>query len=262
MSEPDIDARFPFLPLSDQKRIDEAFLSQLTTEPLYVASQLASDTEGGGFVVDEPEPSLDPTLKIHISSIPRALESIQLPSDARVLITFRHAAIEDLDEDFETWKTGNERDVNMDEDEASEDVDQDYEVPDASSEPDGELSEHVSDDDYNEKDLDVIERPKKRRRKGTNVANPESDSAEAHKTRDGLAEEICLDSFALFFPEVETENELRQKEITIQDLQRVTKLLGIRIKAEEMVEMLNTFSTGGRVNLQAFGTIMAKADFV
>jgi hypothetical protein len=131
MSEPDIDARFPFLPLSDQKRIDEAFLSQLTTEPLYVASQLASDTEGGGFVVDEPEPSLDPTLKIHISSIPRALESIQLPSDARVLITFRHAAIEDLDEDFEDMEDGslevslkdfrsicavlveNERDVNM-----------------------------------------------------------------------------------------------------------------------------------------------------
>ena len=54
--------------------------------------------------------------------------------------------------------------------------------------------------------------------------------------------QTCLSAFALFFPDIDLD-ELPNKRIMIKDLQRVAGLLKEKLKAEEMVEMLETFST-------------------
>jgi len=72
--------------------------------------------------------------------------------------------------------------------------------------------------------------------------------------------ETCFKTFALFFPEV-PHHKLADHRIMIRDLQRVSKLLGEKIKAEEMVEMLSTFSTSPdkSVSFDDFSRIMIAA---
>jgi len=54
--------------------------------------------------------------------------------------------------------------------------------------------------------------------------------------------QTSLNTFALFFPEVPSP-ELSKQKLMVADIQRVAKLLGEKIKAEEMLEMLEMFST-------------------
>jgi hypothetical protein len=258
MSEPDIDETFSFLPLRERNRIDQTFLSFLPpdVQPRYLPAPPSND-DGGGFIIEEPDPILDPTLKIPFSSISRTLESMNLTSDARVMATFRNSAV-DWDGDFENVKDEglevslkdfrtvctvliqNElgaRGEDEDSDEVmDDDQDMEYTEPKNSSEPE-DISENDSDEDYNNEELEIIERPAKRRRKVVDDYDSESESGNRTritKNRQDLTEAICLDSFSLFFPEVEAEEDLRQKEITMQDLQRVCKLLGMKLKVEEV----------------------------
>lgn len=52
----------------------------------------------------------------------------------------------------------------------------------------------------------------------------------------------CRRAFSLFFPEVD-DNDLESQKIMIKDISRVASLLNEKIKAEEIVEMLEAFST-------------------
>ncbi|KAF9521558.1 hypothetical protein CPB83DRAFT_778522 [Crepidotus variabilis] len=61
-------------------------------------------------------------------------------------------------------------------------------------------------------------------------------------TLSGRQAQVCVNAFALFFPDVTPEN-LEDQRIMIKDLQRVAKLLNEKLKADEMVDMLDLFST-------------------
>ncbi|KIJ96964.1 hypothetical protein K443DRAFT_681860 [Laccaria amethystina LaAM-08-1] len=69
--------------------------------------------------------------------------------------------------------------------------------------------------------------------------------------------QACLDAFALFFPDA-SPFELPEKKIMMKDIQRVASLLKEKIKVEEMVEMLDMFSSSAErsVTLMDFSCMM------
>ncbi|KAF5373674.1 hypothetical protein D9758_000866 [Tetrapyrgos nigripes] len=94
----------------------------------------------------------------------------------------------------------------------------------------------------------------------------DSDSGAAHKKSKSLTarqKEACLTSFALFFPDVDP-NDLPKKKIMLRDIQRVAGLLKEKIKAEEMVEMLEAFSTqpDKSMSLEDFERMMVAAKLI
>ncbi|KAJ4499390.1 hypothetical protein C8R41DRAFT_915600 [Lentinula lateritia] len=69
----------------------------------------------------------------------------------------------------------------------------------------------------------------------------------------------CLETFRLFFPDAK--DDLPTRRILLADIQRVAKLLGEKLKAEEMLEMLEVFSTAPdkSMDLQDFERMMIEA---
>ncbi|KAJ3751121.1 hypothetical protein DFH05DRAFT_1437738 [Lentinula detonsa] len=69
----------------------------------------------------------------------------------------------------------------------------------------------------------------------------------------------CIEAFGMFFPDAK--DDLRQRRLMLSDIQRVTKLLGEKLKAEEMLEMLEVFSTAPdrSMGLQDFERMMIAA---
>ncbi|KAJ3781868.1 hypothetical protein GGU10DRAFT_365325 [Lentinula aff. detonsa] len=69
----------------------------------------------------------------------------------------------------------------------------------------------------------------------------------------------CIEAFGLFFPDAK--DDLGQRRLMLSDIQRVTKLLGEKLKAEEMLEMLEVFSTAPdrSMGLQDFERMMIAA---
>ncbi|THV08234.1 hypothetical protein K435DRAFT_771788 [Dendrothele bispora CBS 962.96] len=137
------------------------------------------------------------------------------------------------------------------------------------SDDDEDFHQEEDDDDGGEDeyvDPDFTASSSRRRRhaptRGTTSANAKSRRSRGHNSDSDISEydsddehettkpklltarqkQTCLATFALFFPEAEPD-ELPQKRIMIKDLQRVAALLKEKIKAEEMVEMLEAFST-------------------
>ncbi|KAF8315448.1 hypothetical protein DL93DRAFT_916364 [Clavulina sp. PMI_390] len=70
-------------------------------------------------------------------------------------------------------------------------------------------------------------------------------------------------AFALFFPEV-AESELSSQRIMIKDIARVANLLSIKVKTEEIMEMLEAFSTSNdkSISLSDFETLVMEIRLV
>lgn len=237
----------------------------------------------GGFLVEshESQPNTSETIEdnildrqrsptISLSSIPSALQLLDLPpDDPEVLSVFKNAAsgwssgsitsLEGLDpqEKFvsrEDWRSvcavllehrngmissEDERSPRMAKSGNWQDAELDSE---AYKEPEsGSDSAEDSSDEYMEHYMRRPKRVKDQNRQFTSrPARPPLLLGLEHLSN--RQKETCLKTFALFFPEV-SHHKLADHKIMIKDLQRVSKLLGEKIKAEEMVEMLSTFST-------------------
>ncbi|KAE9398371.1 hypothetical protein BT96DRAFT_920901 [Gymnopus androsaceus JB14] len=93
----------------------------------------------------------------------------------------------------------------------------------------------------------------KRRARRNNNNDSDSDADDSPKTLSSRQKSACLESFAMFFadPELATNSksqsqqpqDVRKRRIMLTDIQRVAKLLGEKITAEDMLDMLDMFST-------------------
>jgi hypothetical protein len=133
------------------------------------------------------------------------------------------------------------------------------------------LDEESSGDEEESDDDDYIEGPStsrtptksNRSRKGKGVGSSHSaiDNVPGKLTARQTLE--CRRAFALFFPDIVDLNseKLDRKKIMIQDISRVATLLKEKIKADEIVEMLEAFSTSNdkSMSLRDFERMMITA---
>ncbi|EKM75672.1 hypothetical protein AGABI1DRAFT_132064 [Agaricus bisporus var. burnettii JB137-S8] len=240
---------------------------------------------GGGFIRDE-EKDLNAPTHIPLSEIPSALQALDLPpDDHEVLAVFRNAATgwTSSSNKIETRELEDgEQFVSKDDWRSvcavllEHDSGGDVEMADLSGDSDDEYQESEDEEgDGDEGDNDeYIEGPSKstaRRRtrqslrKSSSLSPPPSPSSPNSKDSKqrkltSRQREACIDAYALFFPSIPIE-ELHAQRIMIKDIQRVAKLLNEKLKAEEMVEMLETFSTSPdkSMNFDDFCRMMVKA---
>ncbi|KAI0030437.1 hypothetical protein K488DRAFT_54266 [Vararia minispora EC-137] len=236
----------------------------------------SSPTVSQGFIPPSlPAPEArrpSPDDLIPLSKIPHALQLLDLPpSDEEVLSVFRHAASgwgeygseegEEsvnrrdwravcsalLGEDEETDEpsvrvNGAEQEREADEDEFNRilmDVDD--------SEGDGSSDEYIEE----------ITRPKKRgshtrartsarkthvRRAKNQISESEDDGDVTNQPLTARQKRECLNAFALFFPDVPVEI-LPQRRLGVKELIQAANLLKEGMKVEEMIEMLEMFSS-------------------
>ncbi|KAG7443045.1 uncharacterized protein BT62DRAFT_935364 [Guyanagaster necrorhizus] len=260
---------FSVLPRYLQRRIDKVYTSTanslhlIEAPPLKKNKQIASPSSsgGGGFLVEdvliEAEDEIDASQipNIPISSIPSALQLLDLPpDDEQVLTIFRQAASgwdegaivsTELSVSLDDWRAVcaillehyAQEYTDSDGDAISRPVSDpgsDYQAVDV----DMEESDNASDDDY-------LDSAPSRRRTRTAARACDSDSDSDSTKPKQLTErqkQTCLETFALFFPNATPEDLPRQKIMT-GDIQRVAKLLNEKLKAEEIIEMLENFSS-------------------
>ncbi|KAK0439791.1 hypothetical protein EV421DRAFT_1713078 [Armillaria borealis] len=256
---------FSVLPQYLQRRIDKVYISTakslhlIETPLLKKRKQVASSSSGGGgFLVeddpDEAEDEIDASQipNIPISSIPSALQFLDLPpDDEQVLTIFRQAA--------SGWDEGasasTELSVSMDDWRAVCAILLEHHAQEYADSDGDAISRPVNDpgSDYQEGDVDMeeasdddyVEEASSRRRTRTTTRTHESDSdsdSTMPKQLTKRQKQTCLENFALFFPNATPEDLPRQK-IMIADIQRVSKLLNEKLKAEEIIEMLEIFSS-------------------
>jgi len=233
--------------------------------------------------VDEEDPSSARIDQIPLALIPDALQSLDLqPDDEDILSVFRNAAsgwsapgkpvstreiddeqyvnrrdwravcaalldTGDVVDEEEERSTG--RDVDMDAPDSGEDSGSEHEYQDESTDL-SELSD--SGDEYHEGGF--ISEKARGKQKAANVPSPRSSRRkpatssdsddQTQKSRPVTARQKaeCRRTFSLFFPEVD-EEKLDSQRIMIKDISRVASLLNEKIKAEEIVEMLEAFSS-------------------
>ncbi|KAJ3889399.1 hypothetical protein GG344DRAFT_51689 [Lentinula edodes] len=252
-----------------------------------------SNTSAGGFVredeqenegVDDSEPFSLPEVhdssQIPLSSIPTALQLLDLPpDDEQVLAIFRNAASgwdnhdgsrtdDNLAVTRADWRAvctillepgvgddgmadGSRRqsgspggDGEYVEEDVEDDVDMQYD------------DEPESDDNY-EPGPSSATNFKSRSTRHTDDGQERTNSRTRRLTARQKA--TCLEAFRLFFPDAK--DDLPTRRILLADIQRVAKLLGEKLKAEEMLEMLEVFSTAPdkSMNLQDFERMMIEA---
>ncbi|KAJ3810795.1 hypothetical protein F5876DRAFT_41087 [Lentinula aff. lateritia] len=239
-----------------------------------------SNASAGGFVrededLDDSEPfsvpEVDDSSQIPLSCIPTALQLLDLsPDDEQVLAIFRNAASgwdnhdgsrsdDNLAVTRADWRAvctillepGVGDDVMADrsrpggeEDDAEDDADMQYD------------DEPESDDDY-EPGPSSATRFKSRSTRHTDDDQEGTNSRTRRLTVRQKA--TCLETFRLFFPDAK--DDLPTRRILLADIQRVAKLLGEKLKAEEMLEMLEVFSTAPdkSMDLQDFERMMIEA---
>ncbi|KAJ3898375.1 hypothetical protein F5879DRAFT_909987 [Lentinula edodes] len=337
----DHDQAFFTLPQHIQRRIDAAFLSAIkhAPEPPLKRRKISTHTEltvdsGGGFIVDIPKrgfvredeqenegvddsepfslPEVHDSSQIPLSSIPTALQLLDLPpDDEQVLAIFRNAASgwdnhdgsrtdDNLAVTRADWRAvctillepgvgddgmadGSRRqsgspggDGEYVEEDVEDDVDMQYD------------DEPESDDDYEPGPSSATNFKSRstrrhtpatskvsvagRRTRGTRFKTAETDSDAGEDTDDdqerthsrtkrltARQKATCLEAFRLFFPDAK--DDLPTRRILLADIQRVAKLLGEKLKAEEMLEMLEVFSTtpDKSMDLQDFERMMIEA---
>ncbi|KAG1744208.1 hypothetical protein EDB19DRAFT_530216 [Suillus lakei] len=236
----------------------------------------------GGFLLDEQEgctPSPDP-ISISLSSVPAALQLLGFPSDdEEVLSVFRSAASgwgaglegsnevsrkdwrsvcaallegEDGGGSNDGWPSAahsemvalsdQEEDSGPDSDEYRMSVDGD------SSEPEG------SDEEYQDDRPAAVSGSRKPQK--SSKSSPTDVRLDASQLSAKQKAE-CREDFARFFPDV-PDAELDRQKIMIKDVTRVANLLKEKIKAEEIIAMLEAFSTSPdkSMNLQDFERMM------
>ncbi|KAG6837469.1 hypothetical protein H0H93_009012 [Arthromyces matolae] len=235
-----------------QRDIDRAF------------DEIAPDSEGG-FEATQAA----------LGDLPKALRKLGLPhDDEQVLAVFRNAA--------SGWSSSSSTQVKnsasgwvsredwravcavlmeepADEDAASSLVESD-DVPS----DDQYLEDDEGDDDDDDEYLD--ENSSRRRTRGaSSKSNLASSSLSPSVDRPSKRQmQATLEAFSLFFPDSVPLEDIPKQRIMIKDVQRVAKILGEKIKADEMIEMLDAFSTmpDKSVSLEDFGRIMRSAKLV
>ncbi|KAK7035658.1 hypothetical protein R3P38DRAFT_3350758 [Favolaschia claudopus] len=264
---------FAILPEYLQRRIDKAFDSCIPSK-----ESTSTDSGGGficgGFLVEE----LEPASQIPLSAIPEALQQLDLPpDDEQVLQVFKNAASGWqlaanhseaagsgdgehvlLEHRAEEYEDSDEMDV----DAAAEQVD-DF---DEEAAPDDEYEENEEQEEDSDSDEYVDESRSKSRRsvrsKKTRRRTPSSDSSDSLSTPKKPTprqKKTCLDTYALFFPDV-SEADLPDQRVTMGDIQRLSKLIGDKLKAEEILDMLGEFSAAPdkSMSFENFQTMMLK----
>lgn len=266
------DTVFHSLPHYVQRRIDRAFDS--VASPKGAAEPKEGLDSGGGFVVEDevlaggflPEdtgPQINQPSEISMSSVPSALQYLDLPpDDEQVLSVFRNAA--------SGWSSSTSKDIegnDMSGGTVSRDdwravcaVLLEHHKEEYEDDSDGSALGNVvqeneedpeSDDQYlgsgasdNDSDGEYVEGPAatgSRRRTRGRPAKSVSPSpsfgspSPRRRTLTARQQQTALAAFALFFPSV-PESEIPNQKIMIKDIQRVAKLLGERIKAEEVCQ--------------------------
>ena len=198
-----------------------------------------------------------------MSSIPAALQVLDLPpDDEQVLAIFRSAAsgwatstLDDLDGHQSTgegmisrddWRSVcavllenyQEGDENGDEhsppDERMQESDDGDDVGSDDQYRASETSDVDSDEDYVE---DLGPSSSRRRTRGrparSSSPSPPLDSPASNRPLTKRQQQVALEAFALFFPSI-PRSELANQKIMLRDLQRTAKLLGEKIKADEV----------------------------
>jgi len=162
-------------------------------------------------------------------------------------------------------ETGHDMDVDDDRNDVEDSGSDEYVFEKEPLDEEFSGDEVKSDDDYYVEGPSTSRTPTKsnRARKGKGVASSNSaiDGVPGKLTARQTLE--CRKAFALFFPDVTELNseKLDNKRIMIQDISRVATLLNEKLKAEEIVEMLETFSTSNdkSMSLRDFERMMITA---
>ncbi|TFK43098.1 hypothetical protein BDQ12DRAFT_674389 [Crucibulum laeve] len=261
---------------------------------------LVEDPEpsGGSFIIEvdgevnNKSTKLQPTY-IPMSLVPDALQRLDLPpDDEEILAVLQNAASGwssatntlrsevDADEQFvsrDDWRTvcavllehGGGDDDDDDDDIGGKESNAFEESDDDAASDEFQMQDVISegDDDSSDEYVEGPSTSKSRRRLNTRRTKSSSVSPTPVTLNDARPgkltarqREACLEAYALFFPEVSDE-ELPKQKIMIKDIQRVAKLLGEKIKADEMVEMLELFSSSPdkSMNLDDFSRMMVAA---
>ncbi|KAJ6600433.1 hypothetical protein DFH09DRAFT_595290 [Mycena vulgaris] len=265
---------FSALPQYLQRRIDNAFDES--------APSFAPDS-GGGFVADSGGFLAEESSQIPLSALPTALQRLDLPpDDEQVLMVFKNAAA--------GWKSSTNRPDEIGEGEALfvgrddwrsvcavllEHHAEEYEDSENGAASDQPYVENSGEDDEEYQDPDdadsdpesdeYMEGPStsRRRTRATRRARSSSSSAPSVSTPKKLTArqtKACLETYALFFPSA-SEAELSEQRMMIKDIQRVSKLIGDSLKGEEIIEMLQEFSTSPdkSMSFADFGSMMVAA---
>ncbi|KAF5380044.1 hypothetical protein D9615_006152 [Tricholomella constricta] len=257
---------FDALPVQVQRRIDRAFVSA------------GEKAVGSGFIRDEGLDGGTPT-QISMADVPSALQKLDLPpDDDQVLAVFRNAASgwsapssDHVDPTGGGWVSRDdwravcavllEQHTEDDSDAAPMQQESDMDAGSDDQYFRSEGDDEDSDDEYIEGPSTSTARRRTRGRTAAKSSPASPSPASSSKSKlTKRQQEATLEAFALFFPEVAPEDIPKQK-IMIKDIQRVAKLLAEKIKADEMVEMLDAFSTSPdkSVGLEDFGRIMVAA---
>ncbi|KAG1831129.1 hypothetical protein EV424DRAFT_218197 [Suillus variegatus] len=291
-----MDDTFVALSARLRRRIDDAFdratgNTSISSNPPRKKRKLDSAQSGGfliedagGFLLDEYEdrtqsPSPDP-ISISLSSIPAALQLLGLPpDDEEVLSVFRNAtsgwgaSLEGSSEvSRKDWRSVCAALLEGEDGEGSDDggpsaahsetaarSDQEEDSGPESDEyrmsVDGDMSEpEASDEEYQDDKPAAVSRSRKPQKASKSLpTDAELDAGQLSAKQ--KAE--CREDFARFFPDV-PDAELDRQKIMIKDVTRVANLLKEKIKAEEIIAMLEVFSTSPdkSMSLQDFERMM------
>ncbi|PFH50490.1 hypothetical protein AMATHDRAFT_144930 [Amanita thiersii Skay4041] len=285
------------------KAFDLALSPQLSS-PRFKAQLDDSEDIGGGFLVDDPsehagggfiseQESITDGVsnEIPLSLIPTALRLLDLPiDDEQVLSVFRNAAsgwssaTNTIDESSishdivsrEDWRSvcavllehradkfkEHEPVKAVPDSKSSHDNNMDVDDGDDSDEYHNSTSEYTSADSDDDYQVMKDEKPSRRRTR----RHHSSSSLSPRPTQDKLTKkqnETCLAAFALFFPSV-PKRDLPSQKITIKDIQKAASSINEKLKANEIVEMLEIFSTSPdkSMNLTDFSRMMIAAKLV
>ncbi|KAG2143497.1 uncharacterized protein EDB93DRAFT_1088175 [Suillus bovinus] len=246
----------------------------------------AEDMPPGGFLIEDaggfllgkyedrtPSSSPDP-ISISLSCIPAALQLLGLPSDdEEVLSVFRNAAsgwgasLEGSSEvsrkdwrsvcaalleggDEEGSDNGGPSAVCSDQEDNSSPESDEYRMS-----VDEDMSEpEVSDEEYQDDKPAAVSRSRKPQKASKSLP---TDAVLDASQLSAKQKAECREDFARFFADV-PDAELDRQKIMIKDVTRVANLLKEKIKAEEIIAMLEVFSTSAdkSMNLQDFERMM------
>ncbi|TFK66348.1 hypothetical protein BDN72DRAFT_823556 [Pluteus cervinus] len=285
---------FDLLPLATQKIIDKAFnrygISQGPSTPqagsgggFIPYDPPSSLGSGGGFIIEDEAPNHTQCSHITLENISSALQFLDLPpDDDQVLSVFRNAASGWSSASIESVKqtTGGNL-VSLDDWRAvcavllehrqeeykddSDDAERELHGVDMEDEGDAESDEYLEggEDVGSSSGSEYQATAKSTRLKtGSQRERPSSPDSSSKKVTP-RQRQSCLEAFSLFFPEVSADDVTKQR-IMIKDIQRVSKLIGDQLKAEEIIEMLDAFSSSPdkSVDFEDFVRIMAAAKLV
>lgn len=255
------DRVFDLLPVYVQRKIDRAFDAVGTGKPRKAGESSAALGLGGGFIGGgfireddgEPEEERPEQISIPMVDIPRALQELDLaPDDEQVLAVFRNAAsgwtASSSDEadvtggacvSREDWRAVCAVLLEHHQEEYQDDSDgapllQDFDSDAGDDRYEDERDVDDSSDEYVEgPSTSAVRRRTRGRAAKSTSSSPGPDLSTTTRKLTKRQQEATLEAFALFFPQVPPEDVSKQK-IMIKDIQRVAKLLGEKIKADEV----------------------------